>query len=254
MRIKKDSIGPLVLDWQEFLVSVGYDIGSLDGIFGSKTDAATRDWQARNGLESDGIVGDDSFAKARTLGFKPSAAEIWYPPRPSFGSPTPAQVKQMFGEFDFEKTSGGEIRILGNWVAQNIVTVEIKQIAGLPGAPADGKIRFHRKGAAQLKALFEAFESEGLNNLVISWAGSFYPRLVRKSTSTLSNHSWGTAFDINAKQNWLDEQPARVGQKGSLLKLVPIANSFGFFWGGHYKKRLDGMHFELAVLDMYPSS
>lgn len=37
-----------------------------------------------------------------------------------------------------------------------------------------------------------------------------------------------------------------------ILKLVPIANAFGFFWGGHYQNRLDGMHFELAALDKFP--
>jgi len=29
---------------------------------------------------------------------------------------------------------------------------------------------------------------------------------------------------------------------------VPIANRFGFYWGGHYQSRMDGMHFEIAVL------
>jgi hypothetical protein len=29
-------------------------------------------------------------------------------------------------------------------------------------------------------------------------------------------------------------------------ELVPIANELGWYWGGHYRKRLDGMHFELV--------
>jgi len=84
--------------------------------------------------------------------------------------------------------------------------------------------------------------------LVISWAGAFYPRFIRGSSSSLSNHSWGTAFDINAPQNWLGQQPAAEGKPGSLLRLVPIANKWGFFWGGHYNSRPDGMHFELAKI------
>ena len=43
MHIKKDSIGPLVLRWQQFLFDQGYKIGSFDGVFGSKTEAATKD-------------------------------------------------------------------------------------------------------------------------------------------------------------------------------------------------------------------
>ena len=252
MHIKKDSTGQLVLKWQQFLIDQGYKIGSLDGVFGTKTETATKDWQKKNGLDNDGVVGDKSFAKAKTMGFKHTETSIWYPPRPNFGSPSQSRVKELFGEFQYQRTSGKEIRILGNWVAQNIVEVEIKQLKGVLGAPANGKIRFHKKGAAQLKELFNEIERQGLKDLVISWAGSFYPRLVRGDNKNLSNHSWGTAFDINAPENWLGEQPARLGQKGSLLKLVPIANSFGFFWGGHYQNRLDGMHFELAVVDMFP--
>jgi hypothetical protein len=30
---------------------------------------------------------------------------------------------------------------------------------------------------------------------------------------------------------------------------MPIANRCGFYWGGHYQSRMDGMHFEIAVLN-----
>jgi hypothetical protein len=42
--------------------------------------------------------------------------------------------------------------------------------------------------------------------------------------------------------------PALVGQRGSLRELVPAANRLGFFWGGHYANRKDGMHFEVSKL------
>jgi len=29
---------------------------------------------------------------------------------------------------------------------------------------------------------------------------------------------------------------------------VPLANEHGFYWGGHFRHRPDGMHFEIAVL------
>jgi hypothetical protein len=38
-----------------------------------------------------------------------------------------------------------------------------------------------------------------------------------------------------------------MGQKGCVRELVPIANEFGFYWGGHFS-RMDGMHFEIAKL------
>ncbi len=251
MLLKKGSEGQTVIKWQQFLASKGYEIGSIDGIFGSKTESATKKWQKKNGLTADGLVGSKSFAKAKTQGFKYTEKSLWYPPRPKFGSPSSAKRKKMFGEFKYRRKGGSEIEILGDWVKKNIVRVKIPQLIGVEGAPKTGNIRFHKNGAKQLKAMFNEFEQQGLDKLIISWAGSFYPRFIRGSRRSLSNHSWGTAFDINAPENWLGQKPARVGTKGSLLKLVPIANAYGFYWGGHYRNRLDGMHFELAVLDKY---
>lgn len=41
-----------------------FDQSDIDGIFGSNTDAATRDWQSRHGLDVDGIVGNQTFGAA----------------------------------------------------------------------------------------------------------------------------------------------------------------------------------------------
>jgi len=62
----------------------------------------------------------------------------------------------------------------------------------------------------------------------------------------LSNHAFGSAFDINASFNALGVEPARVGDRGCVRELVTIANDHGFYWGGHFAKRPDGMHFEVA--------
>jgi hypothetical protein len=39
-----------------------------------------------------------------------------------------------------------------------------------------------------------------------------------------------------------------LGARGCLRELVEIANGLGFYWGGHFSGRPDGMHFELAEL------
>jgi D-alanyl-D-alanine carboxypeptidase len=69
---------------------------------------------------------------------------------------------------------------------------------------------------------------------------------IRGRPGELSNHAFGAAFDINFPWNPLGEVPALVGQRGCVRELVPIANRFGFFWGGHFHNRLDGNHFEVA--------
>lgn len=177
----------------------------------------------------------------------------YYPPKPNFKALTSAGREKMFGKFRYEPTGNGNIRILGNWVKENIVKVKIPQLIGVFGAPKDGVIYFHKKGVEQIKGFFQAVEDAGLLHLIISWAGSYNARFIRGSSASLSNHSWATAFDINAPENWLGQKPAAIGKKGSLLQIVKIAHQFGFYWGGHFD-RLDGMHFELAVLDKFPAS
>ena len=71
------------------------------------------------------------------------------------------------------------------------------------------------------------------------------PRYIRGSATTLSNHAWGTAFDVNYRWNQLGHVPALKGEIGSVRELVPRAHQLGFYWGGHFSRR-DGMHFEVA--------
>ena len=65
-------------------------------------------------------------------------------------------------------------------------------------------------------------------------------------TSALSNHSFGSAFDISTTWNWLGDTPAQCGRKGSVRELVESANAAGFYWGGYYSGRKDGMHSEFT--------
>lgn len=74
---------------------------------------------------------------------------------------------------------------------------------------------------------------------------------VKKSTdadgSKLSNHSFGSAFDINAGDNGFGEPAAICGKRGATRELVEAANSLGIYWGGHFSTT-DGMHFEISKL------
>jgi hypothetical protein len=174
--------------------------------------------------------------------------DLSWPPRPNFNPlPSNAARQKVFGTFDFQRTNGDNIRILGNWVQENIVTVAIPQLASVKGA-AGGNIQFHRLAAEQLRAIWAAWEAAGLLHLVLSWSGSFVPRFMR-SGKQLSTHAFGCAFDINVPWNGYYKVPALVGDQGSLRELVPIANQHGFYWGGHFqygRGLSDGMHFEWA--------
>ena len=58
--IKSGSRGSSVSELQKLLNQNGYGL-SVDGIFGAKTQAAVRDYQAKNNLSVDGIVGQNTW-------------------------------------------------------------------------------------------------------------------------------------------------------------------------------------------------
>lgn len=60
------SQGNDVKDLQRILNKNGYSL-SVDGIFGAKTRDAVKDYQSKNRLTIDGIVGDDTWARLGTL-------------------------------------------------------------------------------------------------------------------------------------------------------------------------------------------
>ena len=61
MLIKRGSISTYVLIAQDDLNTLGYRTGGLDGIFGSQTEQAVRNYQRARGLAVEGIVGCNTW-------------------------------------------------------------------------------------------------------------------------------------------------------------------------------------------------
>ena len=61
--IQHGSSGDSVKEWQKYLNTQGYSL-TVDGIFGDKTLAATKEYQTKNGLSVDGIVGKNTWGAA----------------------------------------------------------------------------------------------------------------------------------------------------------------------------------------------
>ena len=72
-------------------------------------------------------------------------------------------------------------------------------------------------------------------------AGMLCCRLVRGSTTAVSNHSWGTAIDLTLN-GVLDVRGDDTVQFGLTL-IAPIFNRHGWLWGAAFRTE-DGMHFE----------
>lgn len=77
----------------------------------------------------------------------------------------------------------------------------------------------------------------------IGTAGTICARFIRGSTTSVSNHSWGTAIDLT-----LEGELDPFADGGTQLGLVILAEFFnaeGWFWGAAYNRE-DSMHFEVG--------
>ena len=246
--IKKGSKGAQVKRWQFFLIGQGANMVA-DSDFGPKTHSETVDFQKKQRLVADGIVGKNTYLQAFKLGFRlPEALD--FPDKPKFKPLSGNNARAaVFGKFEYKSKGDGTeaIEILGDWERKNIVAVAIPQLVGVSGMLPSGKVRFHKLAAKQLEQLFKDWEKAGMIDQILTYAGSYVPRFIRGSRRTLSNHAFGSAFDINVAWNGLGQVPAFLGEKGCVREMVEIANKNGFYWGGHFSRK-DGMHFEVAVL------
>jgi hypothetical protein len=197
--LRVGSKGEDVEKWQYFLRGVGIYFGEVDGSFGPRTKEATQEFQRRHALIDDGVAGNRTIGEAMRLGFAvieddPDLPDsLDGPARPKFSSLGQAGREAVFGRYPFESTpteSNPEaIRITSDWAAKNIVTVTIPQLAKIKGAPASGKVQFHELVAPRVARLFQRWEDDGLLELVLTYGGSFVPRFVRGSRTTLSPHA-----------------------------------------------------------------
>ena len=70
-------------------------------------------------------------------------------------------------------------------------------------------------------------------------------RKVRGSSTVVSNHSSGTAIDLNATQHPLAAEGTFTDEQVQVINR--LCRKYGLRWGGNYKSRKDEMHFEVAL-------
>lgn len=75
------------------------------------------------------------------------------------------------------------------------------------------------------------------------WGYAF--RNIRGSTNNLSNHSSGTAVDLNAVDHPLGKSGTFPAEKVPMIRA--LAKKYGMIWGGDFRSRPDEMHFEIAI-------
>ncbi|HLO36075.1 MAG TPA: M15 family metallopeptidase [Candidatus Deferrimicrobium sp.] len=142
-------------------------------------------------------------------------------------------VADAVGTFNYTVIGGGRIAPDPAWVSSHITTEPV---------PILGNVTCNRLIFPQLKAALQDVIDQGLTDKIhpSEYAGCYYPRFIAGTTS-LSNHSFGLALDLNVPGN----QRGTVGEMDR--GVVAIFKKWGFAWGGdwHYT---DPMHFEMNAL------
>lgn len=155
--------------------------------------------------------------------------------------PKLSKVNGIFGQFRYRELSGGRIEVDPNWVADNIVTIT------LPGL--NRKVQVHKLAADNFITAFNYIKNGtatvngkqmSLLSLIETMDGTYVTRHVNWDPSRgLSNHSWGTAIDINADDHFCYVDSAA---DPNMILWEKAFKPAGFSWGNRYS---DAMHYEL---------
>ena len=142
-------------------------------------------------------------------------------------------VADAVGVYRYRVLGGGRIAPDPAWVAANIRTEQV---------PILGAVTCHKVMLPQLRAALKDIVDSGLADRIHpgEYAGCYYPRFIAGST-TLSNHAFGLALDLNVPGN----QRGTVGEMDR--SVVSIFEHWGFTWGGRWRYT-DPMHFEMNRL------
>ncbi|GAA5104873.1 hypothetical protein GCM10023339_00220 [Alloalcanivorax gelatiniphagus] len=173
------------------------------------------------------LVGKDASVQmldvASRIGLDPDARLTAIPTGDTLGS--------VVGTYTYRVLGGGRIAPDPAWVAANIRTEVV---------PILGSVTCHKDLFPQLRAALLEVQQRNLADEIDpgQYAGCYYPRFIA-DTTTLSNHSFGLALDLNVPGN----QRGTVGEIDR--DVVAIFKTWGFAWGGDWRWT-DPMHFELA--------
>lgn len=140
----------------------------------------------------------------------------------------------------------GLIEVDPAWVTENIVKMELPE--NLQNLPEFSNVKSLRVNKAVLSNWEQVFDTLSKNPELLEQIdsldpGTFWTRHIRNDVNRgISNHSWGTAIDINAwnHDNYVD--PAANPNDPNLILWKEVFEPAGFSWGNDYS---DSMHFEI---------
>lgn len=211
-RLKMGMKGVDVGLWQDFLIQHNL-LGAKgsDGDFGKKTDAATREFQKPRGLDVDGIVGPDTVAAARPMGFRPVA---------DVGGLLPAVMAD---------DTLSALKSVHPILAERAVAL-INRVA--------------QRGTPIISVVFSGFRSFEEQQVLFNKGRTTPGPIVTNARPGESYHNYGLAVDIHtrvgSKINFNDVAEANI--RG------PVGTELGLMWGGNFAGDFkDRPHFQLTA-------
>jgi hypothetical protein len=226
---------------------VEVEIGAVapDRAIGWSEVLVSREVGARLGIEHDryllarvaGRPGENEFASI-LAGSLPrgTALRVAEPGTETFvrvasGVNPPVVMKVLFGEFAAHPEPGDEAFLVIDpaWEDEHLATREV---------PILGTVTCNQALFEPLVGALEQLESEGLDGFVHSYDGCYAARTIaRTPTAPPSQHAYGAAIDINAKENPFGGEPSMDP------RVVRVFERWDFVWGGQFLIP-DGQHFE----------
>jgi hypothetical protein len=238
---------PDVVSVQTLLVKHGERPGQADGLCGTRTIAAIRAFQAKFMRLPDGRVDVNGQTwKRLSAGMNggKSTGESGFTapfPRPAPGTFNRGLVavsnKAMTEMFGSPRDSYSQDcqPLTADKLKHNVITDTVGMFRATGLGPAVNSLKQVFTQIAQTQP--DLYPK-------IATAGMLCCRFQRGSTTTISNHSWGTAIDLTIG-GLLDKRGDNLVQHGLTL-IAPIFNQFGWYWGAMFPTE-DAMHFEAST-------
>jgi hypothetical protein len=229
--IKHGSFGERVRQWQNFLISAGYDIPFADGAFGPVTERETMKFQTTNGLKADGVVGNRTWSFVTTVSQNTPLSQKW--PKQDYNS-----MVNFYGP-----------------VGQNQTSLDLPYVLKLAWDTSVivRRITCHKKVASSLHTIFEktlqTYGEKEIQKLRLDiFGGCLNVRKMRGSSTSWSIHSWGAAVDLDPDNNALRMTNKQATfAKSEYNDFWKIVEDEG--WTSLGKARnYDWMHFQAAFL------
>lgn len=163
--------------------------------------------------------------------------------------PLQSQMNAFYGNPDAD----GNGVVDPKWERENIVSITppYRMVLAWDVSKEVRSIRVHRKCADSLLRILNAIKAHYKTQAAIElvglhlYGGCFNFRL-KRGGSTLSNHSWGSAIDLDPAHNAFGVKYDE--SKGMMpMAVVKIFQAEGWVWGGPWRTG-DAMHFQAARL------